>query len=204
MRISNYLATGMLTVVLGVAAGCSEKRTNAAAMTDDQLENAISARINADTQLGAYKINVDADADENKVTLTGDVPTEALRTRAVGLAKEINGQLTVTDKIDVKPGEVTRADYNEEMARQERERATSSGEKVGDDLEDAWLHTKVRTKLLGTAEFPGGGINVDVVNKVVILRGTVESVAAKAEAERIAKETDGVSQVKNQLIVKKG
>jgi osmotically-inducible protein OsmY len=172
-------------------------------MTDDQLENSIESRIHADARLSAYNIDVDADVSDNKVTLSGAVPSEELRTRAVDLAKEGNGQLVIADKIDVKPGDVARADYNEDMARQTRETATGAGEKIGDDIEDAWLHTKVRTKLIGKAEFPGGGINVDVVNKVVTLRGTVDSLEAKTEAERVAKDTDGVAQVKNQLVVKR-
>jgi len=204
MRINDWLAAGVLSAALGLMTGCSENRTSAAAMTDDQLEDAIEARIQTDAQLKAYKIDVDADASDNKVTLSGAVPTETMRTRAVGFAKDVNAQLVVTDKIDVKPDEAVRTDYNDEMARVERERASGIGEKIGDNIEDAWLHTKIRTKLIGKAEFPGTGINVDVVDKVVILRGHVDSLEAKNEAERVARETDGVAQVKNQLVVKKG
>ncbi len=204
MRINDWLAAGVFSAALGLMTGCSEDRTSASAMTDDQLETAIETRIQTDAQLRAYNIDVDADASDNKVTLSGAVPTQTMRTRAVDLAKEVNAQLVVTDKIDVKPDEAVRSDYNEDMARMERDRATTGGEKVGDDIDDAWLHTKIRTKLIGKAEFPGGGINVDVLNKVVTLRGTVDSLEAKNEAERIARETDGVAQVKNQLVVKKG
>jgi osmotically-inducible protein OsmY len=44
-------------------------------------------------------------------------------------------------------------------------------------------------------------MNIDVDNKVVTLRGHVGSAAAKSEADRIAKETDGVKTVHNQLSV---
>jgi osmotically-inducible protein OsmY len=44
---------------------------------------------------------------------------------------------------------------------------------------------------------------VDVDRNVVTLRGTVETAMEKAEAERIAKETEGVTRVNNQLKVGK-
>jgi hyperosmotically inducible protein len=89
------------------------------------------------------------------------------------------------------------------MAHHEREAATKSRETLGDSVEDAWIHTKIRTKLAGQGEFPMGGINVDVVKNVVTLRGSVESEQAKMKAEKVAKETKGVAEVKNRLVIKK-
>jgi hyperosmotically inducible protein len=203
MRIHNWLIVSLcFLITFGVA--CSDSSTRANAMSDEELERAINARIDEDPQLRPYDIGVDADGDENKVTLTGDVPSEALRQKAVAAAKQVGRNLVVTDKIDVKPGDVARSDYTEDMARTHRDEATRAGETVGETLDDAWIHTKIRTKLAGKGEFPAGGINVDVVKNMVTLRGSVESQAAKMEAERIARETDGVAQVKNQLVVKKG
>jgi len=199
------MSMGML--VLGVAAGCNRnetpKETPAAKMTNDDLDRSVSAKLNSDVTLASYKIKVDADADKNAVTLSGSVPTENLRTKAVELAKMATPNLVVTDKIDVKPGDIDRKDYTEEMARDARVRAKETGETVGDSIDDAWIHTKIRTRLLGEGEFPGTGINVDVNKNVVTLRGTVSSTEDKAKAEQIAKTTDGVKTVKNQLVVKK-
>jgi len=197
----------MSMLVLGVAAGCNRnetpKETPAAKMTNDDLDRSVSAKLNSDVTLASYKIKVDADADKNAVTLSGSVPTENLRTKAVELAKMATPNLVVTDKIDVKPGDIDRKDYTEEMARDARVRAKETGETVGDSIDDAWIHTKIRTRLLGEGEFPGTGINVDVNKNVVTLRGTVSSTEDKAKAEQIAKTTDGVKIVKNQLVVKK-
>jgi hypothetical protein len=55
--------------------------------------------------------------------------------------------------------------------------------------------------LIGDADTPERKINVDVVDGAVTLRGTVDTAEAKSEAERIAKETDGVKKVTNQLKV---
>jgi osmotically-inducible protein OsmY len=91
--------------------------------------------------------------------------------------------------------------YSEEQAREERARAKENKETIGDTLEDAWIHTKIVAKLIANSKTPERKINVDVVKNAVTLRGTVESAEEKAEAERIAKETEGVTKVTNQLKV---
>jgi len=204
MRKYSFLIIGTACLLFGLAAGCSSSSTSAVGRTDEQLKTAIKARIESDPQLRALDLKVSADADKNKVTLSGTVPSEALRLQAVQLAKEVRSDLLVNDEIKVKidPDKVTRAEYTEQLAGEERQNATRSGEKLGDKIDDAWIHTKIRTKLAGHGEFPLGGINVDVVNNNVTLRGSVDSQKAKAEAERIAKETDGVAHVKNLLTVK--
>jgi osmotically-inducible protein OsmY len=91
--------------------------------------------------------------------------------------------------------------YSEEQARAERERAKANKETLGQSLEDAWIHTKIVAKLIGDADTPERKINVDVLDGAVTLRGTVDTLEAKTEAGRIAKETDGVKKVTNQLKV---
>lgn len=172
-----------------------------AKMTDSELENAILAKLNADSSLAGLKFDVDANADRNDVTLSGNVETQAQRTRAVEIARNAHAGLVITDKIDVKPREITRAEYTEEQATAERARARDRGDTIGDTLDDAWIHTKVVTKLIGNPDTPQRKINVDVKNNVVTLRGTVTTAEEKTEAERVAKETEGVKQVRNQLRV---
>ena len=91
--------------------------------------------------------------------------------------------------------------YTEEQARQERERAKANKETVGESLDDAWIHTKIVAKLVGDTKTPERKINVDVVKGAVTLRGTIDTADAKAEAERVAKETNGVTKVTNELKV---
>src|SRR5438874_1673638 len=91
--------------------------------------------------------------------------------------------------------------YTEEQAREEREKAKANKETIGQSLEDAWIHTKIVTKLIGDTKTPERKINVDVVEAAVTLRGQVDTAEAKAEAERVAKETAGVKKVTNQLKV---
>ena len=94
--------------------------------------------------------------------------------------------------------------YTEEQAREEREKAKANKETVGQSLEDAWIHTKVVAKLITNSQTPERKINVDVVDGAVTLRGQVDTAEGKTEAERLAKDTDGVKSVKNELKVVAG
>jgi len=195
-----------------ISAGCSRDTTRATSsprLTDSDLERAISNRFASDPQLSDVKVS--ANADKNEATISGTVASESLRTRAVELAKAAGPNLVVTDKIDVKPDktdvrsrELSRSEYTEEMARQDRARAEGTGDKVGKSIDDAWLHTKITSKLLTKSGTNGSKINVDVNDKVVTLRGTVDSLEAKQRAEQVARDTDGVARVVNRLTVKAG
>ena len=94
--------------------------------------------------------------------------------------------------------------YTEEQARDEREKAKANKETVGQSLEDAWIHTKLVAKLITDSQTPERKINVDVVDGAVTLRGQVDTAEGKTEAERLAKDTDGVKSVKNELKVVAG
>jgi osmotically-inducible protein OsmY len=209
MRTTVFL-TGLSSIImLGLMAGCSQTGTPTSAsvpstMTDSDLKRAVQSSLEADPQVSAAKIDIDADAKDNKVTLKGTVPTETMRIRAVELAKAGRPNLQVTDKIDVKPAEISRSEYTESMARDAREKAKTMGDKIGTTVDDAWIHTKIASKLIGDRDTPAHKINIDVVNGVVTLRGQVGTATAKDEADRVAKDTEGVRQVRNLLKVNAG
>src|SRR5262249_17332724 len=141
--------------------------------------------------------------DRNEVTLSGMVDTKAMRDKAVELARAAHFGVVVKDKIEIRRRELTRSEYTEENAREERKRAREHGETIGDSLDDAWIYRKVGASLTGDPEAPRRKINVDVWNSVVTLRGVVETAEQKAQAERVTRETEGVKQVINQLKVEK-
>ncbi len=208
--MSRKILIGSLLIVLTLGmAACDNATTDSTTsgagqpkISDADLRTAIKTKLDSDTQLKAADIGVSAEGESNSATLSGTVETQALRTCAVELARSARYGLIITDKIDVKPRELTRADYTDELARETRERASRYGEKVGNSLDDAWIHTKIVSKLIGNPDTPERKINVDVVNNVVTLRGTVDSNEQKIEAESVAKQTEGVKSVKNLLKVK--
>ena len=194
----------MMTILAlaGVVAltGCSSTEKKAVRLSNSDLEAMVHSKLATDPPL-AKAISVSADADKNEVKLSGTVPDEAMRTRALELTKSAKDGLIITDKIDVKPLEVSRKEYTEDMARQARQAAKESGDAIGNSVDDAWIHTKITAKLIGDSKTPARKINVDVVNQVVTLRGQVDSKTAKDEADKIAHDTEGVKRVRNLLKV---
>jgi len=192
----------LLTVAL-VAYGCAtEPETETTPqISDSDLETAIEARLNSDEALRAANLSVDADAEANRATISGTVASEAMRTRALELAQGAHPGVSVESEIDVKPSEVARENWTEEHARNASTRAKESGDTVGNSLDDTWIHTKIVAQLVGDTETAARKINVDVKDNIVTLRGTVSSDQEKNEAARIARETQGVVRVVNQLKV---
>jgi hypothetical protein len=76
---------------------------SAVKMSDSDLENAVRAKLESDVALKEAKLDVDANADKNEVTLSGTVRSQEVRDKAVELAKTAHSGLTINDKIDVKP-----------------------------------------------------------------------------------------------------
>src|SRR5437762_2612420 len=145
------LITLLFCLCLQVGCSNSTQSTQAAReprMTDSDLKAKIENSVNSDPQLRAANLSVSADADHHTATLSGTVESEAMRTRAVEMARSAQPGLTVEDKIDVKPRELTRADYTPEMARTETENARTRHETVGSSVDDAWIHSKIVAKLL--------------------------------------------------------
>jgi hyperosmotically inducible protein len=74
-------------------------------------------------------------------------------------------------------------------------------ESAGEKITDAWILTKVKTQFVAEDALKDSNINVDVTDHVVHLRGTVASEAGKRRAAEIARKTDGVLRVENELRV---
>jgi osmotically-inducible protein OsmY len=64
---------------------------------------------------------------------------------------------------------------------------------------DDELHDKVIARLAADRDVKGGGIDVEVKDGVVTLRGKIREEKQKVKAERIARKVAGVKQVVNEL-----
>ena len=172
-------------------------------LSDSDLKNRIGKQLKSDADLNRANLSVEVDAKRDWVTLSGTVGTESLRTRAIEMARAAHPGLTVDDRIEVKPPAVKRSEYTPEMARDEVDRALARGETVGGSLDDAWIHAKIVAHLIADTATPERLINVDVEGRVVTLRGTVETAEQKREAQRVARQTQGVRRVNDLLAVAK-
>jgi len=95
-------------------------------------------------------------------------------------------------------------------ARQAGQALEESARKVGEEvgpiarevLSDASITARIKAKLITDPEINPFHIDVDTVNGIVTLNGEVASGAPKQEAEKLARQTDGVKQVNNLIQVK--
>ena len=93
---------------------------------------------------------------------------------------------------------VSRADYDKSRADYERDKGSST---IGSGANDSWLWFKTRAALLTTNDLRESTINVDVVNDVITLKGTVATAEQKKKAEEVANGIEGKKSVKNELKV---
>ena len=93
---------------------------------------------------------------------------------------------------------VSREEYDKNRADYEKDRGTST---IGTGANDSWLWFKTRAALMTTTDLRESTINVDVVNDVITLKGTVATAAQKAKAEQVANGIEGKKKVVNELKV---
>jgi hyperosmotically inducible protein len=177
---------------------------------DSKLENRVETALKAQPTLKGQ--DIDVKVDHGVVTLTGAVQTEQRKLRAARAA-HVAGVTRVDNKLTVDPHagrEMTdkAADATKTAAKKTGEVVKTAGEKTkdaavatGDVITDAWINTRIHSKMVDEAPLKGSDINVDVNDHVVTLKGTVLSAAGKARAEEIARTTEGVRSVKDMLTI---
>ena len=80
-----------------------------------------------------------------------------------------------------------------------RPEAGQAVEGARDDIQDAWITTKIQAKYFADADVKARRIDVTTDNGVVTLRGSVDNERAREQAISIATNTDGVVRVNDQL-----
>ena len=152
--------------------------------------------------------NIDVDTVKGVVTLSGTVVTEAGRARALAVAKSTDGATSVVDRLRIGPAERELDDVArdagqatsaaaKEAARDTKAAARTTGRKIT----DGWVKSKIYAQYLTESALDDSDIDIDVANGVVTLNGTVKTAAGKTRALAIAKGTDRVKSVKDNLKV---
>lgn len=72
---------------------------------------------------------------------------------------------------------------------------------AGEYIDDSALTAQVKTALIGSPDVKGSQVEVEVFRGVAQLNGFVDSASAKTAATRLAREVDGVRDVRNNLTV---
>jgi hyperosmotically inducible protein len=157
-------------------AGCASSMTSKSTRhTDSGITSVIKTSLEADSKVKARQ--VDVETREGVVYLTGVVDTEEARREAGRVAWRTAGVDGVVNDLTV--GERT----------------------IGSWIDDVMISSKVKSKLIANSEIKAGDIDVGSSQGVVTLLGRVSSQNIKNTAERIARDTRGVKDVRNELTV---
>lgn len=129
---------------------------------------------------------IDVDVENGTARISGSVESEVQRDLAEQIALGIEGVSEVDNQLQVDPQVEPR-----------------SGDKPGlaQRIDDVTLAATVKSKLLWNSNTEGLDIQVRAENGVVTLRGQAQTPAAKELAERLAANTEGVREVRNELNV---
>src|SRR5258706_5115442 len=73
--------------------------------------------------------------------------------------------------------------------------------KTGEVMTDGWITTRVNSRFVNEDLLKGSAINVDTDKHVVTLKGTVTTAAGRNKAGVVAKGTEGVQRVVNELTI---
>jgi osmotically-inducible protein OsmY len=171
-------------------ARATNRDANGAEIEDAWLTAQIQAKYFVDDAVKGRQIDVDT--QDGVVTLRGEVDTAAERRQAVAIARNTEGVRSVTDQLqvratDVGPTDTTKGDTQAPTSAQ--------------PIEDGWITTKVQSQFFLDGDIKGRDIDVDTRDGVVTLKGSVDTAAEKQMAETIARETEGVTRVVNELTV---
>jgi len=162
--------------------------------------------------------NIDVDVKNGVVTLQGTVTSEAGRARAQELARKNDGVKNVVNQLRIAPAHDNRAERAMDKTKDKADKAADktaraadkaedktahAAKKTGRAIDDGWIKSKIYAQYMTewNTVLDDSDIDVDVDNNVVTLNGTVKSPAAKAKAVSIAKATDGVKNVIDNLRV---
>jgi osmotically-inducible protein OsmY len=152
---------------------------------DAAVSTEIRSRYYEDDALRGHRIDVRV--NDGLVALEGAVTDDAARQRAVSLARGVEGVRDIENRIELRPGTPT-ADVAHGPAET--------------DISASWITTKIQATYFADPTIKARQVDVTTTDTgIVTLEGQVDSEQASARAADIARATDGVRRVDNQLRV---
>ena len=123
------------------------------------------------------------DREKGVMTLTGNLPSQDLKSQAENLAKQAAPDYTIADEIGVRPPDVSQAGS------------------VASNLDSA-IEDNFKASIKSHENLNDQSIEGSAKNGTLVLKGTVKTAAQRKEAETLAKHIPNVQQVVNELEVK--
>ena len=143
---------------------------------------------------------------EDQTTKTAGAVDKAVDETKEAAEEVADETKNVVEEVGDKSKEVARktADKTKEIAGGIADKSKEVVSATGEKITDGWITTKVSAKFVDETLLKDSKINVDSKDHVVTLKGTVRSDAAKVRAVAIARGTEGVVRVIDQLVVNAG
>jgi osmotically-inducible protein OsmY len=201
------LGAVVLAALLGLAPVrllAQSDRSTSTAVADAWITTQIHAKFFADTVVKGR--NIDVDTSSGVVTLAGHVYSEAERQKALAHARDTSGVTRVIDKLTLAAGgpsaDAEARDALDDAWAKSRVQADRALDRVGDEISDGWITTKIQSKYFLDATVKGLDIDVTTENGVVSLTGSVTSPMERLRAIELATATDGVKKVLDRLAIR--
>jgi hyperosmotically inducible protein len=179
MRVDDQLTVGTEADRMVARSGQPE------AHSPGWITTKIQAQYYGHPRLKPWNIDVNT-ANGGVVTINGLVDTEADHAEALKIARATEGVTTVNDRLRVK-GETAAT--------------TGTADRMAGDVTDSWITTKIQSRYFADDDVKGRNINVNTADGVVTLKGTVNSYSERLQAAAIARNTDGVREVHDELTI---
>jgi len=170
----------LAALAVATTLACSSTRTVTAQWDDGTINSKVKSKLAADPMVNPF--NIDVDTIDGVVTLSGKVEKTSARQRAGELALSTSGVKRVNNDIEV----------------------ASESASVKSRLSDSTITSKIKTKFAADPEIDPFNIDIDTADGVVTLSGIVAKSGAREEAEKLARDTKGVKDVRNRIEVRAG
>jgi hyperosmotically inducible periplasmic protein len=168
------LTLGLLLIAPTIASADDPARTR----SDTEITARVKTALIQDDETKAHQINVET--ENGVVQLSGFVESEQMKAAAAAAARDVSGVRQVRNELMVRQGDRT----------------------TGRATDDTVIAAKVKSELAtDSALATAGNVNVEVRNGVVQLSGFVSSADQKREAEQIARQVAGVTEVRNSIAI---
>jgi len=181
--IRGALAALMLSPIALVGEACATTRMAGEQSDDARITGRVGRSLVADPEVRRYQIDVDT--LDRVVTLRGIVESEEISRAAEEIARTTDGVERVVNQLKIE---------SHEESEQKKE---ANDEQPADIV----IRTKVGTSLTADPQIRRFNIDVDVQDGVVALSGVVHDEVARLEAEKLARNVEGVREVRNELTV---
>jgi osmotically-inducible protein OsmY len=171
------------------------------ARDDSAIATNVRARFYTDDTIRGRRIDVTA--DDGVVTLKGTVDTESAKQQAVNLAQNVQGVVRVDDQLSVTQEAAGRTATPEKPSDPGQPPATGTAGRDSALRSAAWITTKIQSQYFLSSNIKPWTVDVTTSNDgTVTVEGTVDTQEKKTEALRIARNTEGVTDVVDRITVR--